>query len=128
MAKNLLSHVCPNGSLSEVISVLAAKFNKSRLEGNTKLKVSILPVIAARASPSKRRKYISIHTKRKLLSDANHCCEYQDPKTSRRCESRFFLEVEHKLPISLGGTNNPSNLRIFCREHNFLAAREIGIM
>jgi hypothetical protein len=52
-------------------------------------------------------------------------CEYRDPKTGRRCESRHFLEIDHIQPRALGGTNSPDNLRTLCRTHNLLMAEQI---
>ena len=49
-------------------------------------------------------------------------CTYRDPHTGRACESEFFLEKDHILPKALGGGNEKSNLRDYCRTHNQLAA------
>jgi hypothetical protein len=45
-------------------------------------------------------------------------CGHRDPKTGRICESRHFLEIDHIRPVSKGGGNEPSNLRLRCRGHN----------
>jgi 5-methylcytosine-specific restriction endonuclease McrA len=39
------------------------------------------------------------------------------------CRSRFRLEIDHITPLSLGGTNEPENLRLLCRTHNLLEAK-----
>ena len=52
-------------------------------------------------------------------------CEYRDPKTNRRCESRHFLEIDHVQPRALGGTNAADNLRTLCGTHNLLMAEQI---
>ena len=31
------------------------------------------------------------------------CCTYVDPHTGRRCGSRFFLELDHIVPVARGG-------------------------
>ena len=49
---------------------------------------------------------------------AKGACEYQDPQTGRICGSRHQVEIDHKLPRSLGGSNEESNLRCLCRKHN----------
>ncbi|WII70902.1 HNH endonuclease [Bdellovibrio sp. 22V] len=134
-AKNLLSHICPDGSLAEVITALAQRFNRQKLKDSAKTenaetsqKDSTRTANASEVrKPSSRRKYISIKTKRILLKKANYCCEYVDSKTKIRCNSKHFLEVDHVLPVATGGTNNIDNLRILCRTHNALAARTWGL-
>ncbi|MFM6927816.1 MAG: HNH endonuclease, partial [Bdellovibrio sp.] len=154
-AKSLLSHVCPNGSLSEVIATLAKKHNQVKLTNkkttpsviatgidlasDLKMESNILPKITsvegfwphALATKSEKkltlRQYISVHTKRSLLTKAQHCCEYQNPKTGRKCQSKYKLEIDHRQPLALGGTNEYNNLRVLCQSHNALAARDAGL-
>lgn len=38
------------------------------------------------------------------------------------CGSRFQVEVDHIVARANGGTNEPENLRVLCRTHNFHAA------
>ncbi len=45
------------------------------------------------------------------------CCYYHE---GRRCNSRFQLEIDHKTPLSRGGSNDPKNLQLLCRAHNQL--------
>jgi hypothetical protein len=47
-------------------------------------------------------------------------CSYVDPKTGRRCGSRYFLQVDHVVPFSKGGKTDPENLRVLCGAHNRL--------
>lgn len=47
---------------------------------------------------------------------------------SNRCEncgSHYALEIDHKLPLSLGGSHHPKNLRLLCRSCNQRAAIQI---
>lgn len=71
-----------------------------------------------------QRKNIPITQRRILLNKAAHRCEFVDSTSGKKCQSRYQLEVEHKHPVALGGSNNLENLRIFCRAHNALAARQ----
>jgi len=51
-------------------------------------------------------------------------CTYFDPVTNRKCDSTRLIQVDHILPRAYGGTNEPENLRLLCREHNLLVAAE----
>lgn len=88
--------------------------------------LSTRPAIAT-GFPSRHRQYISIHKKRALFNRAHHRCEYIDHKTHRKCQSKFMLEIDHIHPLALGGDNNFGNLRVLCRTHNTMAARQMGI-
>lgn len=195
-AKNLLSHICPDGSWADVIATLAKNYNQKKLGKNvnsdnvcTKTRNVLLagkelninsltekilnanspaeeslntdpstgkclntnlsieenlnknspaeeylntnppaktthPVLAKKLSG---RKYISIHTKRDLLIKGNHCCEFVNPETQKKCQSKFYLEIDHIYPLALGGSNSTENLRVLCRTHNSLAARKYGM-
>lgn len=75
-----------------------------------------------------KRGYISVKTKRMLLKKAYNCCEYRNPRTQQKCQSKYKLEIEHIRPVALGGVNHISNLRVFCQAHNALAARQLGLV
>jgi hypothetical protein len=49
-------------------------------------------------------------------------CEYIDPGTMRRCSSRSHLQIDHKMPLAMGGTTTLENLRHLCGTHNRLEA------
>ncbi|MFM6929350.1 MAG: hypothetical protein ACKOX6_12860 [Bdellovibrio sp.] len=110
-AKNLLSHICPNGSWSEVIGILAKKHNRSKLSGR-KVEQSAIATgldsdfhlgknsftehsdtpssqknmsLVVGSERTNRRQYISVHVKRALLVKAQHCCEYEDRDVFQSC-------------------------------------------
>ncbi len=143
-ARSLLSHIAHSGSLAEVISVLARKFNQSKLGKSGQIKnpcksqseassvstskprfgsaTEFIETIPA----SKKRPHISVHLKRKLYSEAQGCCQYENPDGSR-CRSEFQLQIDHVTPVAWGGTNSPENLRLLCRTHNLLAAEQMRL-
>ncbi|MBI5240147.1 MAG: HNH endonuclease, partial [Elusimicrobia bacterium] len=44
----------------------------------------------------------------------------------RRCGPRAWLEFDHVRPYALGGaSDDPANVRLLCRAHNQLRAREM---
>lgn len=61
------------------------------------------------------RKRVSKKIVRTLYSIQNGCCAYCD----RKLES---YDVEHIIPLSVGGTNNFDNLVLSCRECNLIAS------
>ena len=108
-AKSLLSHIAHTGSLADVISVLARKFNQSKLgkpeisaQNNNPFKrqsevssasINKPPVGSAaefkKTMPAnKKRAPISVHLKRKLYSEAKGCCQYEN-SDGHRCGSQF---------------------------------------
>lgn len=54
-------------------------------------------------------------------------CEYVDPKSKRRCTSRSHLQIDHRMPLALGGKTELGNLRHLCGAHNRYAAVTAGI-
>ncbi len=79
------------------------------------------------SNSKKLRQTISVKNKKTVFALANYQCEYKNKTTGLRCQSKSFLEIDHRRPITLGGTNDINNLRLLCRTHNQLAARNSGI-
>ena len=50
-------------------------------------------------------------------------CSWTDD-TGRRCQSRAWLEYDHRRPFARGGASAPDNVRLLCRAHNHLAAEQ----
>ncbi len=72
----------------------------------------------------KFRRAIPVATQREIWQQANGTCQYRDSQSSRRCEGRYQLQLEHVTPVAFGGSNRPENLRLYCRSHNWLSARQ----
>lgn len=137
-ARRLLSHCVPEGSWAEVIGVLAQKFNQAQLGRNEKKSTqdSVVKMAPPRVdhveeiskAPKKNsRPFLSLKLKRELLLKAQHQCEYKDSLSQLRCEAQHFLAIDHIFPLSLGGRHASQNLRVLCRTHNQLLARQWGI-
>lgn len=145
-AKELLSHVLPNPTWAELIAYLATAQVEKRL-GKEKVKTEFKNNEIIKSKPTKKettakkgssknretsnlksthRPHIKITTRRALFKKAQHQCEYIDATTGR-CPSKFQLQVDHQRPLALGGTNEFSNLRILCQQHNLSEARRWGI-
>ncbi len=68
------------------------------------------------------RKYISVEDRRWVMRRARGQCEHVT-LDGRRCTNRRYLQVDHKIPLALGGTNQRSNYRIACRACNLYYAK-----
>lgn len=140
-AQSLLSHICLSGDLSEVIATLALKFNQSKLgkaesasesesaskaESPSTLSQKLLTQSFASTALKSKRKYISIKMRRSVQNEFNHSCGYIS-LSGYRCDSKFQLQIDHRKPLALGGTNDMQNLRILCRTHNIWEAQRLGL-
>jgi hypothetical protein len=128
--RELLGHqISPGGSHSELLhkisdialEKLEPKLPKVKRDASSN-RLSIAPKL-----PVRRRKYISVETKRTVWHRDGGRCTYRDPFNGMRCACRSPLEFDHLIPIAKGGDNSVENLRLLCRAHNQLAAiQEFG--
>ncbi len=70
-------------------------------------------------SKSKNPRLISRRLENNLLKKSNYHCQYPG------CESTHFLQVDHRVPVSAGGTAAPENLQILCSAHNQMKGASI---
>lgn len=126
--RDLLSHSLPEASWAEVITFLAQK-QIDKVKGKKIVQVENEGTSrATRGFFSKQlRKYITLATRRAVFQRANNCCEYEDFTSGKRCENRYQLQVDHRIPLARGGGSDLGNLRALCRTHNLLAARQWGL-
>jgi len=61
----------------------------------------------------------------KVHQKANGACEYVCSESGKVCGSRYQVQVDHIVPRSLGGSDQPENLRLLCRQHNLIEAERI---
>ncbi len=139
-AKNFLSHVVHNGSWADVITALASKLNQSKMGKQNKLSGPVKSDLGSAtefrnsivqgpsaAQSLKKRKAFSAHLKREVFAKANGCCQYVTPNGAR-CGSLFQVQIDHDTPVTWGGSNSINNLRLLCRTHNLLMAREMKLI
>ncbi len=75
------------------------------------------------------KRYISAALRREVAQRDGHRCTYVAPADSgpdgtRRCGAIHQLEFDHVTPRAFGGQNSLENLRLLCRAHNNLAAKD----
>ena len=61
---------------------------------------------------------------RKEIINRDQGCQFVDLKTGKRCDSEYFLEVDHIQPRYMNGPNTAKNLRVLCKNHNLFRYRE----
>jgi hypothetical protein len=71
--------------------------------------------------PSSSR-YIKAAVRREVWQQCRGRCQYRDPQSGRQCEETQRLQIEHRIPYALGGSNETPNLTLLCPTHNRLAA------
>jgi len=126
-AKELLSHSLPDATWAQAITYLARQ-QVQKVMGKKELPKTSLSKKSTQSFPAAGvRKAIKITTRRELLKKAQNCCEYVDPISNRRCAGKYQLQIDHILPLALGGSNSPFNLRVLCRTHNLLSAQQHGL-
>ena len=80
--------------------------------------------------PSLSSKYIPAALRQDVAQRDGHRCTYvaaadSGPDGARRCDAIHQLEFDHVTPRAFGGQNTIANLRLFCRAHNNLAAKDL---
>ncbi len=61
--------------------------------------------------------------KREVWIRADGRCEYKH--NGRRCSSRYRLEIHHRPPLALGGSNELFNLQLVCSPHHRLVGIQV---
>jgi 5-methylcytosine-specific restriction endonuclease McrA len=131
-AQSLLSHQLDNPKSIKELLVLLANKEVQRKKGLQRKasplrRKDVSKLKPASMSKTRSRKYISVHKKRRLLEKAQYQCQYENPKTQQRCQCRTHLQIEHIVPVAKGGSDEETNLRIYCSAHNLLAAQNEGL-
>ena len=117
-AKDALGHACPGGSAAEILErgldlVLAQHAKRQGLVEK--------PRKGHRAS---RSDTVPAEVKREVWRRAGGQCEWKF-ESGERCGCRRRLEYDHIEPLALGGASTIDNVRLACRPHNLLSARQV---
>lgn len=117
--KALLSHKYPNGDLAAILSEIVDEALERR-EAELRKEGPI-----RESDPDARR--IPAWVRRAVWRRDDGRCTYVGAD-GQQCGSRFFVQMDHIIPWSLGGvSNDPANIRLLCGTHNRSAARAAGL-
>jgi 5-methylcytosine-specific restriction endonuclease McrA len=124
-ARAALSHAKPGARVEDVLEtaldLLLEKKNATR-HAQVKKPRAVPPVpssAAARADAA-----VPAHVKREVWKRSGGRCEFR-LASGEACGSTTMLEYDHVVPRALGGPSTIDNLRVCCRSHNDLAARQV---
>lgn len=121
--KDLLWNKLPFGNLEDYLGVVLVEY-LDRHEPELSLKMQ-RPKVGLAQTNSRRRvpKVVRDHV---WARDGGRCSFI--PKEGLRCQCRRGLELDHIVPYSVGGrSDEESNIRLLCREHNqFERRRKLG--
>ncbi len=111
--KNVLWNRFPFGTLNDFLGEAIGEY-LSRHDPELKLRADALapaPVpVRGRRVTRRLRDFV-------WARDGGRCSFVSED--GRRCECRRGLELDHIVPFSVGGrSDDPSNIRLLCREHN----------
>ena len=126
--KQLNSHKHPQLTLVETIELMADFMIAKKDLASVKTRASKTAKNNAPPPPRGGGKSVPRAVKMAVWREAGGNCEYQHKKTGLRCRSRYQLEIEHIKPKAFGGGNNRENLKLFCRAHNRMTAREANLL
>jgi 5-methylcytosine-specific restriction endonuclease McrA len=91
--------------------------------GSEPVSVSYSVSIAEARLRGARRASIAPSTRNFVRRHAADACEFLGPG-DQRCGSRFQTQMDHVIPVALGGTNDVTNLRLLCRTLDLLMAEK----
>jgi 5-methylcytosine-specific restriction endonuclease McrA len=124
--KELLSHAIPDATTTQLLDRLASDA-LARLERDRNVLDTAAAAVPATKLPPGVRGALPAPVKRAVWTRASGRCEFAATE-GRRCSSRHRLEIDHRMPLARGGSNELANLRLLCREHQLVEAeRTLGL-
>lgn len=130
----LLRHQIPDGDVGKILAravalllrkVRARKFGEgaSGSPGKHRAAKAARPAKPAHPDPRPPGRHIPAAIRRAVARRDGERCTYVSA-SGRRCEAREFLEFDHREPWAREKTHSVEGLRLRCRAHNQLAARQ----
>ena len=127
MSHKLVKSETPVATMFEAgMKLLLKDLNKKRTSKDVAKRKSTATA-NTQGNTTTNKRYISQQVRRAVFERDNSECQYvYDDGT--KCCSNWQLELDHVIPFALSGTNEVDNLRVVCRNHNQLLAKEAGLL
>ncbi len=125
-ARDLMSHRNPNASMSDVIAEVTRYFVRhedprlakpKRRSMANKLSTRATEVTSDPKFKQFKRVAIPAATRR-LIFARDKKCRWIHSTTGETCGSTFLLQIDHRVSVCAGGSNEPENLQLLCATHN----------
>ena len=118
-AKDMMRHRNPKGELATIVDaaldLLIAKLEKERFGKTDRPQKATRP-----CKPG----HVPLETRRQLFERDGYQCTFVDEHGHRCCE-RGWLEIDHVDAKGRGGDDGLANLRVRCRAHNQMHAKDV---
>jgi hypothetical protein len=126
-ASDLMSHSNPKGDLAVVLDA-ALDLLIDHLERTRRAKADHPRDVAPAAEvETAGNKAIPRLLRREVFERDGSQCTFVS-EDGHRCTAKRYLQIDHVIPIALGGTSTLANLRVLCGPHNrLMAIRLLGI-
>ena len=133
-ARALASHRLPNGDLAGLMKLMAVCFVRQEQKRRfgigarpRRLKAEAAPALstgqdAPPGGVGTRARYVPVTVRRETHTRDGGQCAFVSAE-GRRCSARTFLELVHREPFARQGASDALNIRLLCRAHNLLHAR-----
>jgi len=117
--RGLLRHKFPAGRLTDILyaalTLYLERQDPSRRSPNSRRRTT---------KPLTDSRYVPQNVKDAVWKRDSGRCVFTT-EDGKRCNAWSWLEFDHIIPRALGGkSNHPSNIRLLCRTHNQLMARQ----
>lgn len=109
-------------SMKSTKSTKTTKLTKSTR--STKSRRPNPPRTIGKQPESRRRRPIAAAVRDEVYKRDGGQCTYKG-SNGKRCNSQNNLQIDHVVPVTRGGSNIASNLRLLCPKHNRLEAERI---
>jgi hypothetical protein len=121
----LLSHKVPNGDLAAVLrEAIRCAIEKHGKRKGAKAPAQERSPTRSRASRTLAGRHIPAEVRREVWRRDDGQCTWVG-SDGHRCGSRWMLELDHVVPVALGGAATADGLRLLCRAHNQLYAEQV---
>lgn len=120
--KQLLWHKCPSGRLEDIFEEVVDFYLQRRDPEMWRRPAARRPIMTGRLNGRRR---IPQWVKDLVWKRDDGRCAYVSTE-GKRCGERGGIECDHVQPWALGGkSDDPGNIRLLCRTHNQLTARQV---